>query len=161
MIAESGAQQSWADEANFKAGTRERANLPSAKLKIEYARLRQGYGGRDICKDWRLPRQLNNYHGEVAEWSNAVDSKSIVPFLGYRGFESLPLRRNKKTPIREFFCFCRRADPNPCRRHGVRRLVLRRRTIQIIAELGAQHSWANEANIKAGLRKQANLPSSH
>jgi len=27
--------------------------------------------------------------------------------------------------------------------------------------LGAQHSWANEANIKAGLRKQANLPSSH
>ena len=30
-------------------------------------------------------------YGEVAEWSKAIDSKSIVLFLGDRGFESLPL----------------------------------------------------------------------
>src|SRR3954470_5459846 len=29
--------------------------------------------------------------GEMAEWSNAADSKSVVP-IGYRGFESLSLR---------------------------------------------------------------------
>lgn len=31
-------------------------------------------------------------YGEMAEWSNAVDSKSIVLFTGYLGFESLSLR---------------------------------------------------------------------
>src|SRR6185503_5573250 len=30
--------------------------------------------------------------GEMAEWSNAADSKSVVP-IGYRGFESLSLRQ--------------------------------------------------------------------
>jgi hypothetical protein len=58
MIAESGAQRSWADEASFEAGTRERANLLSPPKKSP---------------------------GEVAEWSfvrrrfsggNAADSKS-------------------------------------------------------------------------------------
>ena len=29
----------------------------------------------------------------MAEWSNAVDSKSIVLFTGYPGFESLSLRQ--------------------------------------------------------------------
>ena len=32
-------------------------------------------------------------NGEMAEWSNAVDSKSIVLFTGYPGFESLSLRQ--------------------------------------------------------------------
>src|SRR5207248_8254488 len=31
--------------------------------------------------------------GEMAEWSNAADSKSVVP-IGYRGFESLSLRHH-------------------------------------------------------------------
>ena len=31
-------------------------------------------------------------HGEMAEWSNAPDSKSGVQVLLYRGFESLSLR---------------------------------------------------------------------
>ena len=37
-------------------------------------------------------RSTDTRPGEVAEWSNAPDSKSGVPF-GYRGFESLPLRQ--------------------------------------------------------------------
>src|SRR5688572_23904024 len=32
----------------------------------------------------------------MAEWSNAADSKSVVP-IGYRGFESLSLRHFPKT----------------------------------------------------------------
>jgi hypothetical protein len=35
--------------------------------------------------------RLLSGHGEMAEWSNAADSKSVVP-IGYRGFESLSLR---------------------------------------------------------------------
>ena len=34
----------------------------------------------------------------MAEWSNAVDSKSIVLFTGYLGFESLSLRHLPKAP---------------------------------------------------------------
>ncbi len=29
----------------------------------------------------------------MAEWTKARDSKSRIPFTGYRGFESLSLRR--------------------------------------------------------------------
>ena len=42
-------------------------------------------------------------HGEVAEWTKAVDSKSIV-HLVYRGFESRPLRHPA----------LRRARSQPC-----------------------------------------------
>jgi hypothetical protein len=31
--------------------------------------------------------------GEVPEWPIGTDSKSVVPFAGHRGFESLPLRQ--------------------------------------------------------------------
>ena len=34
----------------------------------------------------------------MAEWSNAVDSKSIVLLSGYLGFESLSLRHLQKSP---------------------------------------------------------------
>lgn len=34
-------------------------------------------------------------NGEMAEWSNAVDSKSIVRVKAYLGFESLSLRQHK------------------------------------------------------------------
>ena len=34
----------------------------------------------------------------MAEWSNAVDSKSIVLSDGYLGFESLPFRQFQKKP---------------------------------------------------------------
>ena len=36
---------------------------------------------------------IKRSYGEMAEWSNAVDSKSIVLFTGYPGFESLSLRQ--------------------------------------------------------------------
>ena len=39
----------------------------------------------------------------MAEWSNAVDSKSIVLGNGYLGFESLSLR-HKKPAEAGFFC---------------------------------------------------------
>ncbi len=39
-------------------------------------------------RSWRTGARQ---YGEVAEWSKAIDSKSIVLFLGDRGFESLPL----------------------------------------------------------------------
>ena len=35
--------------------------------------------------------------GEVLEWLNRTVSKTVVPFTGYRGFESHPLRQ---------FAFC-------------------------------------------------------
>ena len=34
--------------------------------------------------------------GEMAEWSNAVDSKSIVRFTAYLGFESLSHRQQQQ-----------------------------------------------------------------
>ena len=34
-------------------------------------------------------------NGEMAEWSNAVDSKSIVRVKAHLGFESLSLRQYK------------------------------------------------------------------
>ena len=37
-----------------------------------------------------------NRIGEMAEWSNAVDSKSIVRFVAYLGFESLSHRQNNR-----------------------------------------------------------------
>ena len=40
--------------------------------------------------------RLKNILGEVAERLNAADSKSVVPFIGYRGFESPPLRKSKR-----------------------------------------------------------------
>ena len=35
----------------------------------------------------------------MAEWSNAVDSKSIVLLSGYLGFESLSLRHLQQSPL--------------------------------------------------------------
>ncbi len=42
-------------------------------------------------------------NGEMAEWSNAVDSKSIVRVKAHLGFESLSLRQYKH-PKGCFFC---------------------------------------------------------
>ena len=39
----------------------------------------------------------------MAEWSNAVDSKSIVLFTGYLGFESLSLRHLQQSPRKAGF----------------------------------------------------------
>ena len=39
------------------------------------------------------PSAPANFYGEMAEWSNAVDSKSIVRFTAYLGFESLSHRQ--------------------------------------------------------------------
>ena len=41
--------------------------------------------------DQRQPRPESD-RGEVPEWSIGAVSKTVVPFTGYRGFESLPLR---------------------------------------------------------------------
>ncbi len=35
--------------------------------------------------------------GEMAEWSNAADSKSVVRFFSYREFESHSLRQKTET----------------------------------------------------------------
>ena len=51
--------------------------------------------------------------GEVAEWSIAADSKSVVLLSGYRGFESLPLRIKAKAPSRGLSLLCRGIDSNP------------------------------------------------
>lgn len=45
----------------------------------------------------------------MAEWSNAVDSKSIVLFTGYLGFESLSLRH--KNPLAGFYYTRYRVEP--------------------------------------------------
>jgi hypothetical protein len=43
--------------------------------------------------------------GEVAEWSKALDWNSSYIFTGVRGFESHPLRQNRKRPARGVFIF--------------------------------------------------------
>ena len=43
-------------------------------------------------------------HGEVPEWPIGTDSKSVVPFAGHRGFESLPLRHLLLTSLRRVQC---------------------------------------------------------
>ena len=48
-----------------------------------------------------------NRIGEMAEWSNAVDSKSIVRFVAYLGFESLSHRHLQQPRyIAGFCCKC-------------------------------------------------------
>ena len=42
-----------------------------------------------------LPLQ-GKKRGKLAEWSNALDSKSGIPIYGYRGFESLTFRHQEK-----------------------------------------------------------------
>src|SRR5215212_3941202 len=37
-------------------------------------------------------RSKDPFHGGVPEWLNGAVSKTVVPFSGHRGFESLPLR---------------------------------------------------------------------
>ena len=53
--------------------------------------------------------------GEMAEWSNAVDSKSIVLSDGYLGFESLPFRQFQKKArlVRVFLKVYGKWDKNP------------------------------------------------
>ncbi len=50
--------------------------------------------------------------GRVAEWSNAPDSKSGVPILRYRGFESHPFRQDKG-PMRALLFWRMRVGEKP------------------------------------------------
>ena len=43
--------------------------------------------------------------GEVAEWLKAAASKAVVLLLGYRGFESHPLRQLSLPPRNRGFLF--------------------------------------------------------
>ena len=43
--------------------------------------------------------------GEMAEWSNAAVLKTVVRLSADRGFESLFLRTERKTPYAGFFFF--------------------------------------------------------
>ena len=41
----------------------------------------------------------------MAEWSNAIDSKSIVPISGTQGSNPCLTANKQKTPSREFFVY--------------------------------------------------------
>lgn len=43
-------------------------------------------------------------YGEMAEWSNAIDSKSIVPLSGTQGSNPCLTANKRKAPEREFIC---------------------------------------------------------
>ena len=51
--------------------------------------------------------RLNNF-GEMAEWSNAAVSKTVVRLPANRGFESPSLRKAKQTTRQRGYLFYRR-----------------------------------------------------
>ena len=55
----------------------------------------------------------------MAEWSNAVDSKSIVPVSGTQGSNPCLTANKQKAPVREFFVYMGGRELNPGKR-GVR-----------------------------------------
>ena len=65
---------------------------------------------------------LLNYHtnnqtlvayGEMAEWSNAIDSKSIVPISGTQGSNPCLTANKQNAPFREFFVYMGGRELNP------------------------------------------------